>query len=166
MTFPTHIHRYAQLVQNIRSQRGYSYGDVVAKLKIYVPQIGWKKKSHQGAWTGSKTDPVVLKNEGPIESSKKCGYCIKVKGWRGIGHTESECRTKKRERNNQDTGVKKIDNKPYEESEDDFELDHGARITKINVNKHSGSRHPRIGMIKAGKLNNVSRGYLEGTLGR
>ena len=62
MTFPTHIPRYAQLVQNIRSQRGYSYGDVVANLKIYVPQIGWKKKSHQGAWTGSKTDPVVLKN--------------------------------------------------------------------------------------------------------
>ena len=156
MTFPTHIPRYAQLVQNIRSQRGYSYGDVVANLKIYVPQIGWKKKSHQGAWTGSKTDPVVLKGT----TEKTCGYCIKVKGWRGIGHTESECRTKKRERSNQDTGVKKIDNKPYEESEDDFELDQGARITEVNrVSQYSRSKNPRVHMIKAGKLNNRTGQY-------
>ena len=105
MTFPTQFPRYAQLVQNLRSQRGYSYGDLVANLKIYVPQIGWKKKSHQGAWTGSKTDPVVLRAEnggnhgtkptGPIDTSKTCKYCIDVKGWRGIGHTEREYRTKK-----------------------------------------------------------------------
>ena len=153
MTFPTHIPRYAQLVQNLRSQRGNSYGDVVANLKIYVPQIGWKKKSHQGAWTGSKTDPVVLKNQGPTE--KSCGYCIKVKGWRGIGHTESECRTKKRERNNQENtaGVKKIDNKPFEESEDEFELDQGARITEILSNRR------KINMIKAGKVHNRTGQY-------
>lgn len=39
-TFPTQILMYAQLVQNLRSQRGYSYRDLVANLKIYVPQIG------------------------------------------------------------------------------------------------------------------------------
>ena len=154
MTFPTHFPRYAQLVQNIRSQRGYSYGDVVANLKIYVPQIGWKKKSHQGAWTGSKTDPVVLRTE-TGNTSKTCGHCIKVKGWRGIGHTETECRTKKRERST--TEVKKINNKPYEESEDHFELDQGARITEINSNR----RHPRVYMIKAGKISNDRTGQYE-----
>ena len=156
LTFPTHIPRYAQLVQNLRSKEQYTYGDIVANLKLYVPQIGWKKKSHQGAWTGSKTDPVVLKTEaGNRESNKICGYCIKVKGWRGIGHTESECRTKKRERSS--TEVKKIDNKPYEESEDDFELDQGARITEINSNR----RHPRVYMIKAGKISNDRTGQYE-----
>ena len=138
MTFPTQIPRYAQLVQNLRSQRGYSYGDMVANFKIYDPQIGWKKKSHQGAWTGSKTDPVILRTGndnqrgncdgrtgGPIDTSKTCKYCIDVKGWRGIGHTERECRTKKRESSNNGSGsgVKKIDSKPFEESEDEFELD-------------------------------------------
>ena len=158
MTFPTHIPRYAQLVQNLRSQRGYSYGDLVANLKIYVPQIGWKKKSHQGAWTGSKTDPVVLKAQGSIE--KTCGYCIKVKGWRGVGHTESECRTKKRERNNQGSGteVKKIDNKPYEESEDEFELDQGARITEVNAARR---QHPRIHMIRANRTEQNRTGQYE-----
>ena len=176
MTFPTHIPRYAQLVQNIRSQRGYSYGDVVANLKIYVPQIGWKKKSHQGAWTGSKTDPVVLRTEtgnqnrsgrptGPIDSSKTCRYCVDVKGWRGIGHTERECRTKKRESNNQGSGsgVKKIDSKAYnEDSDDDFELDQGARITEVNTNRITQSpknRYSRIGMIKAGKVNSRTGQY-------
>ena len=157
MTFPTHIPRYAQLVQNLRSQRGYSYGDLVANLKIYVPQIGWKKKSHQGAWTGSKTDPVVLKGS----TEKTCGYCIKVKGWRGIGHTESECRTKKRERNNQgsESGVKKIDSKAYnEDSDDDFELDQGARITEIKANRR---QHPRVHMIRAGKVNQDRTGEYE-----
>ena len=156
MTFPTYIPKYAQLVQNLRSQRGYSYGDLVANLKIYIPQIGWKKKSHQGAWTGSKTDPVVLRTEtGNRRSSEKtCGYCIKVKGWRGVGHTESECRTKKRERNNQEnatSGVKKTNSKPYsEDSDDDFELNQRARITEINANR----RHPRVHMIKAERINN------------
>ena len=156
LTFPTHIPRYAQLVQNLRSKEQYTYGDIVANLKLYVPQIGWKKKSHQGAWTGSRTDPVVLKSEGPTDSSKKCGYCIKVKGWKGIGHIESECRTKRRERPTT-TEVKKIDNKPYEESEDEFELDQGARITEINSNRRS----TRIHMIRASKVEQNRTGQYE-----
>ena len=159
MTFPTQFLRYAQLKQNLRPQRGYSYGDLVANLKIYVPQIGWKKKSQQGAWIGSKTDPLVLRTEtgtrGSIDTSKICKYCIDVKGWRGIGHTERDCRTKKRERGNNpatgnsSSGVKKINSKPYEESEDDSELDQGPRITEIHANRRS-----RVNMIKAGRINN------------
>ena len=41
LTFPTHIPRYAQLIQNLRSKEQYTYGDIVANLKLYVPQIGW-----------------------------------------------------------------------------------------------------------------------------
>ena len=89
-------------------------------------------------------------NRGSSDPSKTCGYCIKVKGWRGIGHTVSECRTKKRERSTT-TEVKKIDNKPYsEDSDNDFELDQGTRITEIKIAR----RQPRINMIKAGKLTN------------
>ena len=156
MTFPTDIHRYVQLIQNLRSQTGYSYGDLVVNLKIYVPQIRWKKKSNQGAWTGSKTDLLVLRiendnkggkrdrrTEGPIDTSKTCRYCIDVKGWRGIRHTERDCRTKKRECSNPATtslcGVKKIVSKPYnKESDYDFELDQEARIAEVyQVHQHS-----------------------------
>lgn len=76
---------------------------------------------------------MVLKTEaGNRESNKTCGHCIEVKGWRGIVHTQSKCQTKKRERST--TEVKKIDNKPYKESDDDLKLDQGARITEINSN--------------------------------
>jgi len=41
---------------------------------------------------------VVLKTEKKkLDTSKTCKYCIDFKGWKGIGHTESECYTKKRE---------------------------------------------------------------------
>jgi hypothetical protein len=40
--------------------------------------------------------PIVLKRDKKKDTSKQCDYC-KEKGWRGIGHTESECFTKKRE---------------------------------------------------------------------
>ena len=81
-----------------------------------------------------------------------------MKGWKGIGHTESECRTKKRERgnnsgNNNSSGVKRIDTKPYKESEDEFELDQGPRITEV----HSNAK--RVNMIKAGKTNNRTGQY-------
>ena len=42
---------------------------------------------------------MVLKNETKkkVDTSKTYKYCIDVKGWKGIGHTEPECFTKKRE---------------------------------------------------------------------
>ena len=169
LTFPTHIPRFSQLVQNLRSKEHYTYCDIVANLKLYVPQIGWKKKSNQGAWTGSKTDPVVLRtgtgnrSEGPVDTSKTCRYCINVKGWKGIGHIESECRTKKRERGNNlgtTSGVKRIHSKPYEESEDEFELDQGACITEVKANR-TNQRYPRIHMIRASRIEQDKTGQYQ-----
>ena len=36
LTFSTHIPKYAQLVQNLRSKEQYTYEDIVANLKLYV----------------------------------------------------------------------------------------------------------------------------------
>jgi len=49
------------------------------------------KRAKQG---DTKENPVVLKTD-KIDTSNKCKYCIDVKGWKGIGHPEAECRTKK-----------------------------------------------------------------------
>jgi hypothetical protein len=41
----------------------------------------------------------VLKTEAQKDrndNGKRCNYCIDMKGWEGIGHTEGECFTKKR----------------------------------------------------------------------
>ena len=75
-----------------------------------------------------------------------------IKGWRGIGHIERDCLTKKTEHSNPGTtnnsGVKKIDFRPYEESEDDFKLDQGTKITEINCNR----QYSRVSMIQAGRI--------------
>ena len=76
-------------VENIKS-KDVSYDDVVRKLIQYGPLR--QKGRKQGEM---KEDSVVLKAQ--LDTSKKCKYCIDVKGWKGIGHTEAECRTKKRE---------------------------------------------------------------------
>jgi len=45
-----------------------------------------------------REDPVVLKTEKKkFDTSKTYKYCIEIKRWKGIGHTEAECYTKKRE---------------------------------------------------------------------
>ena len=60
-TFPDLL-KYNQMVQNLRSQPNLTYGDIIANLKAYVPQLIWKKKKdyENGKGTGSKENPVVL----------------------------------------------------------------------------------------------------------
>ena len=67
MSFPTHIPRYAQLVQNLRSQPHFSYGDLVANLKIYVPQIGGKRNPTRGHGPEVKPTPLSLGLKPEIE---------------------------------------------------------------------------------------------------
>jgi len=86
---------YNNLVENLRTKEGYSYGDISRQVRLYVParQNGAKKKY------GTKEESVVLKTDRKkkVDTNKTCQYCIGVKGWKGIGHTESKCFTKKRE---------------------------------------------------------------------
>ena len=147
-TFPP---KYHLTIQNLRTHDDYIYWDIVANLKFSIRKPNWVRTN-----TGTKKDPIVPRTGGPnIDTSKTCGYCIKVKGWQGIGHIEKDCRTKKREQSNPE--VKRIDNRPYEDdSDNEFELDSGARITEVNAN-----RKTHVNMIKAGKITNNRAGQYE-----
>ena len=161
-TFPTHVMKYSQLVQNMRIKTDYTYGDLVSNLKQYVPQLEWKKKGN--GETGSKENPVVLaahqqgpgrNNNGPpkdkfgnlLDTSKQCGYCQKVKKWRGIGHVESECKTKQRERQGQDPQKQGGQVKAAYE-EDDFDIQ--SQLGGV-----------KIGMVRVGKLKRQNSGWYE-----
>jgi hypothetical protein len=85
---------YANTVENIRAKE-YKYDDVVHKLKDYVAARQKSGKKKAGLGDGSAENPIVLRTE-EEKSKKKCEYCW-AKGWKGLGHTESECFTKKRE---------------------------------------------------------------------
>ena len=86
---------YMNTVENIKA-KDYSYGDVVNRLRNSI-------HPKRGRNEGSKDNPIVLRTETlkdrfgrPIDTSKKCKHC-QAKGWRGLGHTDSECRNKKKE---------------------------------------------------------------------
>ena len=166
-TFPDLL-KYNQMVQNLRSQPNLTYGDIIANLKAYVPQLIWKKKKdyENGKGTGSKENPVVLATHqqqnkgGPpkdkfgnlLDTSKQCSYCQKVKKWRGIGHIESECKTKQREKGGQDNqgqGARQSGQvkAAYEET-DDFEIQ--SQLGGV-----------KIGMIKIGRVKRQNSGWYE-----
>ena len=113
-TFPTHIMKYGQLVQNLRTREDYTYADMVANIKQYAPQLIWKKNEDKKG-NGSKENPVVLRTQQltdrfgkPLDMNKSCGYCQNVKKWRGIGHTEQECKTKQREKETKGQGSSQV----------------------------------------------------------
>ena len=102
-TFPTSILKYSQLVQNLRTKEDHTYGDLVANLKQYVPQLVWKKKENSRQGNGTKADETITVSRTgqlidrfgkPLDMSKTCGYCQNVKKWRGIGYLELDCKTK------------------------------------------------------------------------
>ena len=61
MTFPDTL-KYNQLVQNLRSKEDYTYGDVVANLRSYIPQLVWKKRdpTHRDNQGRTKEDPITI----------------------------------------------------------------------------------------------------------
>ena len=138
MTLPNF---YAPLVENLRLQQGFTCGDVTRNLIRYVPgRQGASRRTtaNGGAQKGTTPgNPIVLRTEPgkdrfgrPIDTSKTCGYCIKVKKWKGIGHTESECNTKKRERGQQRAGHIE----PYVEDEFGTQEDGGVKISRLRIN--------------------------------
>ena len=151
-TFPP---KYHLTMQNLRTHEDYTtYGDIVTNLKFSIRKTTWVQTN-----TGTRKDLIVLPAEGnqkPVDMTKVCNYCKNVKEWRGIGHLEKVCRTKKREMTTS-LEVNKVDNRADEESEDDFEFDQGTRITEINSNR----RHPRVHMIWAGQINQNRTGQYE-----
>ena len=125
-TFPTHIMKYGQLVQNLRTRADYTYVDMIANIKQYAPQLVWKKNEDKQKGTGFKENPVIIQTQQltgrfgkTLDINKSCGYCQNVKKWRGIGHTEQECKTKQREKeakgNSQVEGVETLDLDDHQE---------------------------------------------------
>ena len=125
-TFPTHIMKYGQLVQNLRTREDYTYADIVANIKQYAPQLVWKKNEDKQKGNGFKENPVILRTQQltdrfgkPLDMSKSCGYCQNIKKWRGIGHTEQECKTKQRDKegkgSSQVKGVETLDLDDHQE---------------------------------------------------
>jgi hypothetical protein len=85
---------YANIVENIRAKEN-KYDNVVHKLKDYVAAQQKSRKKIAGLGDRSAENPIVLRTK-EDKSKKKCEYC-RAKGWKGLGHTESECFTKKRD---------------------------------------------------------------------
>jgi hypothetical protein len=104
---------YANTVENIRA-KDCGYDDAARKLKEYIPM---RQKSKKGTKTdeGTLENPVILKTDKKRDTSKQCDYC-KTNGWKGIGHVESECFTKKRE---QKFAKKPKANEDMEDNEDE-----------------------------------------------
>ncbi|KAF8461528.1 hypothetical protein BDZ91DRAFT_736977 [Kalaharituber pfeilii] len=67
-------------------------------------------------------------NDGNGESSTICRYCKDVKGWRGLGHTEYECFTKKREERKQTKKAPKVES-AYEDAESFVRIPHFTVLT-------------------------------------
>ena len=166
-TFPDLL-KYNQMVQNLRSQPNLTYGDIIANLKAYVPQLMWKKKNeYKKAESGSKENPVVLaahqqnKGEPPkdkfgnlLDTFKQCGYCQKVKKWRGIGHVESECKTKQREKGGQENqGGNQSGQVKAAYKEDDFDIQSQLGGVKVG--------NLQIRMIKIGRVKRQNSGWYE-----
>ena len=141
MTLPNF---YAPLVENLRLQQGFTYGDVTRNLIRYVPgrQGASRRITANGGIqkTGSTPgNPIVLANKTdrfgkPLDTSKTCGYCIKVKKWKGIGHTEAECNTKKRERGGSGGQNRAGHIEPYVEDEFGTQEDGGVKIGRLGIN--------------------------------
>ena len=64
----------------------------------------------------------------PLDMSKTGGYCQKVKQWRGIGHTEAECKTKKREKEQGTNPTAKPAKLDLDDSEDE-----GVKVKRLFV---------------------------------
>lgn len=131
---------YASLTENLRLNNDkYTYGDIVNTLRTYVPERQKHRNKNGPVPTGktqhgSLENPIILKVEKDcfgrtIDTSKSCQYC-KNKGWRGIGHTEGECRTKKREA----TSVKKNE---FDLEEDIQSIIGGVWIHGLSIHKIS-----------------------------
>ena len=60
LTFPTHIMKYGQLVQNLRTREDYNYDDMVTNIKQYALQLVWQTSEDKNkSQYGSKENPVI-----------------------------------------------------------------------------------------------------------
>ena len=131
---------YSNLVENLRSKTGYTYGDISRQVRLYVParQKGGRPKTEEG----TRDNPVVLKTEPKTDNGKRCTYC-QSKGWRGLNHEEKECFTKKREEKKRKD--KKTNKSKVQEEEEDSDDD--IKISQIRVRSAGTTFHESMGLF-------------------
>ena len=128
---------FSNLVENLRSKTGYTYGDISRQARSYVPvrQKGSKQED------GIRDNPIVLKNECKPGNGKRCTYC-QSKGWRGLNHEEKEWFTKKRDdkrKKDNKPNKNKVQEKEAEDSDDDI------KIYQIKVRSAGTSLYESLG---------------------
>lgn len=90
---------YSNIVDNITTKSDISYADTTVRLRELVP----RKKPRKSESTDESPTPAAFASNttssstNPWNNGKVCTYCKNNKGWSGRGHTESECRNKKRD---------------------------------------------------------------------
>ena len=121
---------YNTLVENLRTNATYTYGDIVRQLTLYMPG---RQKGRRIRHEGTQENPVVLKTKGEKkDNGKRCEYCI-GKGWKGMNHVETECYTKKREE-----GKKKGKTSKTKVEKEESDDDEGASICQITIKRAGG----------------------------
>ena len=85
------------VIDNLTTKDTVTYTDICNKLLDLYPSTSQSSADNAAFFTtNNRKDTRKGKGDQP-KDGKLCGYC-KSKGFKGIGHLESECRTKKRER--------------------------------------------------------------------
>ena len=85
------------VIDNLTTKDTVTYTDICNKLLDLYPST-LQSTADNSAFLSTSGRKDVRKGRGDQpKDGKHCGYC-KSKGFKGIGHLESECRTKKRER--------------------------------------------------------------------
>jgi hypothetical protein len=100
----------------------YNDQDVVQKLKDYVAGRQKRGKTKAGLGDGTAENRIVLQTE-EEKSKNKCEYC-RVKGWKGLGHTESKCFTKESEQ-------RKVQKSKTVANSDSHEDDYGSAYADV-----------------------------------
>ena len=84
---------YSNTLEYIRTKEYDSYEQVAKKLREYILQ---RQKGKISTGKGTQEVPVVLKAEVVADNGKRCKHYIS-KSWKGLNHTEDECRNKKKD---------------------------------------------------------------------
>ena len=81
--------------------------------------------------------------------NKSCGYCQNVKKWRGIGHTEQECKTKQREKEQKSQGgssqVKGVETLDLDDHQDGGVAVNRLFVRMLKIAGQSSSQENRKG---------------------
>jgi hypothetical protein len=67
---------YSATVENLRTNAGYSYSDIVNQPKLYIPARQHRNKGGKKKEDSNSSKPTILKTERKErDKTKQCNYC-------------------------------------------------------------------------------------------